>query len=163
MSWLHHLFTHMPLALAPLAALYLVLAKMRANERDAGWARLTLYLAALSAVASAVTGLGSAEHLLESGVDAQKVALHRNASLVASAALIGTALHAYLSSRRHPRVTNSELALTVLANVALVVGGHFGGELLHPGMAPWSTGKHVHVVDEQRPTAPPAGPAPHAH
>ena len=42
-------------------------------------------------------------------------------------------------------------ALTVLAAGIVAVGAHAGGEMLHPGLAPWSKERHTH------------GPAGHAH
>ena len=78
MPWLHHILNHFPIALAQVAAIALVVARLRTGEPLATASRWLVYLSALSALPVAATGLLSAGHVVEMGGDAAKIALHRD-------------------------------------------------------------------------------------
>lgn len=151
MAWLHHLFLHFPLTLAPLAFLLLFYGRIRHDEPASKMGRLLTYLATLSALLAIATGLASAGHFVEGGGDAGTVELHRNLAIGAAAALLLAS--AWLLRGRAQPGTLARFALVMLAtSTALVLAaGHFGGEMLHPGMLPWSGHAHMHGA---RPTQP---------
>ncbi len=151
MAWLHHLFLHFPLTLAPLAFLLLFYGRIRHDEPASKVGRLLTYLATLSALLAIATGLASAGHFVEGGGDAGTVELHRNLAIGAAAALLLAS--AWLLRGRAQPGTLARFALVMLAtSTALVLAaGHFGGEMLHPGMLPWSGHAHMHGP---RPTQP---------
>ena len=148
MPYLHHVVIHFPVALSLIGALATLIAWFR---RDAFWTdaqRRLAYVTALAAIVAIMTGLLSAAHLLEDGAVADAVVLfHRNIALGGTGLAVLTALVAFVGHRQ----SSAGLALasqlgTLVA--AAVIGGaaHFGGDMLHPGMAPWSDKPHSHGV-----------------
>lgn len=152
MPYAHHLFLHFPIALGMVAALFAALAWARPDPRWTTMARSLAYLTLGAAVAAATTGLLSADHLLEDGADASKIELHRNLALAGVGAwAVAVALtwrasraQAIAESGKSAASDKMAYAATVLAAGVVGLGAHFGGELVHPGMAPWSTEAHSH-------------------
>ena len=149
MGWLHHVVLHFPLALAPLGTLYMLwsFARREKSSVAATAARWTIYFGALSACITAATGLAAAPHLKEAGIHGPALELHRNVSLAAALVLVGAASYSFRCASRRSTIRLPEVAASCLGSVAVMIAGHFGGELLHPGMAPWSAAPHVHQID----------------
>ena len=152
MPYAHHLLLHFPIALGMVAALFAALAWARPDPRWTAMARALVYLTLGSAVAAATTGLLSAGHLLEEGADASNIELHRNLALAGvgawavAVALTWRAARAQATAASGTSAASDKLAYaaTVLAAGVVGLGAHFGGELVHPGMAPWSKEPHSH-------------------
>lgn len=90
-------------------------------------------------------GLLAAGHFVESGSDAGAIALHRNVALVATALLVAAAPVSWRTSRPDGRATSRIASLlSTLGAVVASGAGHFGGEVLHPGMTPSSNRPHAH-------------------
>jgi len=158
--YLHHLVTHFPIALSAVAALFVVIGWVRPNESWRAVGQLLTFLAAASGVVAIATGLGSAEHFVEAGGDAQKVALHRTLALGAGALLVLAALFTWRGMRAPGAlVARVGGVLTLVTAAAVNVAAHFGGEMIHPGLTPWSSAPHrhsavttgdAHVHDDER-------------
>lgn len=145
MPYLHHTLIHFPVALSLVAALCALVALVRP---DAFWVdaqrRLT-YATALAASISATTGLLSAGHVIEGGVPEATVALHRNIALAGTGLVVLAALVGFIGYRRDSVGLARASQLGVLVAAAAIGGGaHLGGDMLHPGMAPWSNKPHSH-------------------
>ncbi|MBI3201136.1 MAG: hypothetical protein HYZ29_06290 [Myxococcales bacterium] len=138
MPYLHHLLVQFPIALAWLAAVS-SLAAFRGNERWRWLGQLAAFSAVAVAVLVAATGLLSAAHVIEMGGDPAQIARHRNLALGATGVLAVSALSMRFSKRAAPAIVAA-----VLAVAAVSVAAHFGGEMLHPGLAPWSAARHHH-------------------
>lgn len=138
MPYLHHLLVHFPVAFSLAAAIGALLA-MRAEERWGWLGRIAAIAAVAAAVLTAVTGLLSAGHVIEMGGDAGQIARHRNLALGATGLLAVSVLVMRFSKRRALGVTSA-----VIAAAAVGVAAHFGGDMLHPGLAPWSEAPHHH-------------------
>lgn len=145
MAYLHHVLIHFPVALGAVAALFVVLSWLRPAGPWGATARALAYLAALGAIAAAVTGLVAASHVAEMGGDADAVRRHRNVALPAAIALVIAALVTW-GTVRAPSGRAAKVAgvLSILAAVAVGYGAHLGGDMLHPGLAPWSDAEHRH-------------------
>jgi uncharacterized membrane protein len=148
MPYLHHVIIHFPVALSLVGALTVLIAWLRG---DAFWTdaqrRLT-YATALAAIVAITTGLLSADHLLEDGAVPRAVVLfHRNVALAGTALIVLSALVA-LEGRRRDSVGAARASQIGALLAAAVIGGagHLGGDMLHPGMAPWSDRPHSHGV-----------------
>ncbi len=146
MPYAHHILVHFPIALGLLAAACAALAGVRPSPSHDEAARFIGYLAAVAAVFASVAGLLSAGHLLSEGVvDSALVSRHRNVALVATMVFVASAgLGAIGHRRSSARVTLTARIGTILAAAIVAAAGHFGGEMLHPGMAPWSDAAHGH-------------------
>jgi uncharacterized membrane protein len=153
MPYVHHLAIHFPIALASLAAALAMYAWVRKATEWERVAAIVAQLGALSAVVAAVTGLLSASHIIEGGVAPAVVELHRNVALAGTGLLILAALASYVAARSAKRAESegrsgspARLAgvLMLIAATAVGAGAHLGGEMLHPGMAPWSNKPHSH-------------------
>ena len=143
--YLHHLVGHFPIALSAVAALFVVIGWVRPTDSWRAAGQLLTVLAAASGVVAIATGLGSAEHFVEAGGDAQKVALHRNLALGAGALLVLAALFTWRGVRAPGAlVARVGGVLTLVTAAAVSVAAHFGGEMIHPGLAPWSSAPHRH-------------------
>lgn len=146
MAWLHHLFLHFPIALSAAAALFVVIGWVR--RRDESWqaaSRLTAYLSAGSGVLAIATGLASAAHFVEGGGDAAQVAFHRNLALAAGALLLLAAALTWRGTRAPQALAaRAGSVVTLVVAAAVSLASHFGGEMLHPGLAPWAEGPHHH-------------------
>lgn len=144
MPYLHHVAIHFPIALTMLAALCAGLAQVGVGSMSRDARRWLAYLAAASALVAITSGLLSASHV-GGEIDDIKVARHRNVALLATALSVTTAILGWVGHRRSSGalVRTSEIGSIV---VAAVVGlaGHLGGDMLHPGLAPWSTEAHSH-------------------
>jgi uncharacterized membrane protein len=153
MPYIHHLATHFPIALASLAAALSIYAWVRKSTEWERVAAIIAQLGALSALVAAVTGLLSASHIIEGGVAPAIVELHRNVALAGTGLLIVAAIASYVAVRASKRAESEGRsgsparlagALMLIAATAVGAGAHFGGEMLHPGMAPWSNKPHSH-------------------
>jgi uncharacterized membrane protein len=145
MAYLHHVLLHFPVALSVTAALFVVLSWFRPSGSWAETARWVLYLAALAAVATAITGLVAASHVVDLGGDADAVRRHRSVALPAAIALVVAAVVTWATKGAKERPGAKVAgALTLGAAVAVGAGAHFGGDMLHPGLAPWSNEAHHH-------------------
>lgn len=166
MPWLHHVFLHFPIALSAAAALFIVISWVR--RRDESWqaaSRLMTYLAAAAGVLTITTGLASAAHFVDDGGDAGRVSVHRSLALTASALLLLAAALRWRGARAHQSgVACVGSAVTLVAAAAVSLAAHFGGELLHPGLAPWAKAPHRHGQGARRGVAiHDNGEAPHGH
>lgn len=145
MAYLHHTLIHFPIAFTLLAALLVVVTLLRPKAVAPAAARLVAHLAALAAVAALITGLLSAAHAIDGGLDAAKVALHRNLAIAATIITVAAALLAWRGARSDtgplPKIG---AAVGMIAALAVTLAAHFGGDMVHPGLAPWSTGGHSH-------------------
>lgn len=148
MAYAHHLLIYFPVAFGLLGALCVVLGWWRRDDDLWTVARRRLsYLAALAALLAIATGLLSADHLIEGGVPEATVARHRNVALVAGGLFVLVAIAGWLGHRRDSPALGRLAELATLAAAAVVGGAaHFGGDMLHPGMAPWSDATHSHGV-----------------
>lgn len=152
MPYLHHVAIHFPIALAMLAALGSIVAWIRGDWfRDAR--RLLSYLVTLSALVAATSGLLSAAHVAGE-IEDSKVARHRNVALTAASIAILTGLLGFVGARKRSSalVRTSEVGSIVTA-AAIGLAGHFGGDMLHPGLTPWSTEPHSHGMKHEHSTA----------
>lgn len=145
MAYLHHVLIHFPIALSFAAAVYVVLSWMRPQGAWASSARLAAYFAAGGAIVSAATGLLSAGHVIESGVPAAVVAVHRNLALGATALLVLSAVLVRVGAGKGRDVLGKIGAgVGLVGAIVVTTAAHYGGDMLHPGMAPWSGEKHSH-------------------
>jgi len=151
--YLHHLLLPFPIVLA-LVTLASRLAALRGDERWAWLSRTAALAAAGAAALAAASGLLSADHVIEMGGDPAQIARHRNLALGATAFLAIAALLIGASKRRARGVIGAAIAA-----VAVTVAAHFGGDMLHPGLAPWSDAPHHHGPSPAKSHAPPAPPA----
>lgn len=145
MAYVHHLVIHFPIAFATLAALLAIYGLIRSSNEWVRAASALTYVTALVGFVAAASGLLSADHFVEGGGDASAVALHRNLALGATAVLIVAAVVSWRASRPGaPQGSRVAGGISILGAVAVSAAGHFGGEVLHPGMAPWSSKPHGH-------------------
>lgn len=145
MAYVHHLIIHFPIAFATLAALLAVYGLIRSSNEWVRAASVLTMLTALVAFAAAASGLVAAGHFVEGGGDANAVALHRNLALGATALLVSAAVISWRTTRAGaPSGSRAAGAVSILGAVVISAAGHFGGELLHAGMAPWSARPHTH-------------------
>lgn len=167
MPWLHHTVIHIVIGLsvfAPLLAIW-------RSRGDGAWTpdmRAASYAAAVAAMFAVGTGLASASHVVTSGLDASRVELHRNAAIPAAILVVATAVLAGRNARRStPRADRVTTLLAILAAVMVSMAAHLGGDMLHPGLAPWSHERHMHGHDHDHDpsTAPSAmhPEEPHSH
>lgn len=152
MPYLHHVAIHFPIALGMLAALACVLGWIRGGWFRDG-RRLLSYLVAFAAVVAVTSGLLSASHVVGE-IDVASVARHRNVALIAASIASLTALIGFVGARRArgPLVKTSEIG-SLLTATALGLAGHFGGDMLHPGLTPWSTEPHSHGMKHEHAAA----------
>lgn len=152
MPYLHHVAIHFPIALGMLAALACVLGWIRGGWFRDG-RRLLSYLVALAAIVAVTSGLLSASHVVGE-IDAAKVARHRGVALIAASVAILTALLGFIGARRGsgPLVKASEIG-GLLTATALGFAGHVGGDMVHPGLTPWSTELHSHGMKHEHAVA----------
>ncbi len=159
MPWLHHILNHFPIAVSALAAVALVIAWVRPGDAIARASRWTVYLTAASAILASGTGLFSAGHVIEMGAEPASVELHRNLALGGTLLSVLAAASMWIDAkRRHRGAATLALIASVGATGAIAVAGHLGGDMLHPGLAPWSNEPHHHGPAE---AADPGGG--HAH
>lgn len=153
--YLHHLLVHLPIALSLGAAVISAVA-LRGDDRWSWLARLTTASAALLAIVTAATGLLSAGHVIEMGGDPALIAKHRNLALGSTGLMLLAAAAVWLGAGR--RV--SGVIATGLAAAATATAAHFGGDMLHPGLSPWSAKPHHHgpFSVASHPRAAPAAP-----
>ncbi|MBS2012581.1 MAG: hypothetical protein JST00_06835 [Deltaproteobacteria bacterium] len=144
MAYVHHLVIHFPIAFVSLAALVALVAVVRRDPARGREAAALLALATLAAVVAAGSGLLSAGHFIDGGGDAGKVALHRNLALGAAALTLVASVFAWRASRTGSGPSAVVAAASVVAAVVVSVGAHLGGDLVHPGLAPWSAQPHSH-------------------
>ena len=145
MAYVHHLAIHFPIAFATLAALLALYGLVTASTAWVRAASALTYLTALAAVVAAASGLLSAGHFVEGGGDGGAVALHRNVALGSTAVLLVAALLSWRATRAGAGAeSRGAAAASILGAVVISGAGHFGGEMLHPGMAPWSGKAHSH-------------------
>lgn len=150
MPWVHHTVLHFVLGLAFLPPLLGALTWRRDRGEWPRELRLVVYFTALSAIVAAASGLLSAAHVIEGGLDASKVALHRNLGLIAAGTWVAIGGATYLVAGGRVAIPYRGLTVASAIGTALVsLAGHFGGDMLHPGLAPWASAPHSH------------GPAPH--
>lgn len=159
----HHLLVHLPIALTLAAAVVSVVA-LRGGERWSWLARLTTASAAVVAILTAATGMLSAGHVIDMGGDPAQIARHRNLALGSTALMLLACAAVWFGARR--RVLGV-LAVGVAA-AATTVAAHFGADMLHPGLSPWSADPHHHGPfsapkhDHAAATAPTRTPEPSA-
>lgn len=149
MPYVHHTVLHFPISFGILAAA-LALLSVNGNERWGQLYRITTYLAAVTVVLAAASGLLAAPHAIGGGLAKGNVASHRNLGLAGGVLLV---LSTWLAWRAHRRksvvLIRVAAAVSVLAAVVVSAGAHVGGDMLHPGLAPWSKEKHMHgLVDK---------------
>lgn len=145
MAYVHHLVIHFPIAFATLSGLLAVYGLVRSSNEWVRAASVLTYLTALVAFVAAASGLLAAGHFVEGGGDASAVALHRNLALGATAVLLIAAVVSWRASRPGaPPGSRVAGGISILGAVVVSAAGHFGGEVLHPGMAPWSARPHTH-------------------
>lgn len=145
MAYVHHLVIHFPIAFAALAALLALYGLFSASTAWVRAASAVTYLTAVAAVVAAASGLLSAGHFVEGGGDAAAVAFHRNLALGATVVLAAAGAFSWNASRRDAGAKSRVAGVaSILGAVAISGAGHFGGEMLHPGMAPWSNKAHSH-------------------
>lgn len=153
MSWLHHVLNHLPIAFSALAATLLVIAWARPGETLAVASRGVVHLAAASAVVTSVTGLLSAGHVVETGVDPASVDLHRIVALGGTLLAVIASGLIWIGAKQGRRgaaapliakIARARSLMAILAAGAIGIAGHFGGDMLHPGLAPWSSEPHHH-------------------
>jgi len=147
MPWLHHLFLHFPIALSAAAALFVLIGWVRRG--DESWqaaSRLTAYLAAVTGVLAIATGLASAVHFVEGGGEGAQVERHRNLALTAGAMLLLGATLTWRGTRAPGSfAARAGSVVTLVVAAAVSLAAHFGGEMLHPGLAPWAEAPHSHA------------------
>ena len=139
-TWIHHTILHFPIALLTTAALAHVLALV---HRWHGW-RITggvaLLLGTAAAIVAVISGVLAQERALAGGIPAAVINLHLTAAIIASSLAVATVVvWIAFAARRRLSVTGPAAlvaALTVVAAGAVAVAGHFGGSMLHPGIAP---------------------------
>lgn len=94
---------------------------------------------------AAATGLLSAGHVIEGGVPAATVELHRNVAIAGVALLLFSAVAAMLGNRRGLEALARTAEIVALLAAAVVgAAAHLGGDMLHHGMGPWSAKPHSH-------------------
>lgn len=145
MGWLHHLVLHFPISLAPIGLLLMFFGRVRRDELTSKLGPLLTYLATAFAVLAIATGLASAGHFAEAGGETAMLEIHRNLAIGAGASLVVTS--AWMVRRRaEPSgfVPSALLLMLVVSTVLVLAAAHFGGEMLHPGMLPWSGHAHTH-------------------
>ncbi|MBK7580153.1 MAG: hypothetical protein IPI67_08120 [Myxococcales bacterium] len=142
MAYIHHLVVHFAISLAVIAAPCWLIAWRRQGDWLPAARGLALAAAAASVIAAA-SGLLSASHVIEMGGDPERIAIHRNLALGGAAVMLLTAVLSFLDSRRDAKRWLT-VAASVLAATGLSVGAHFGADMLHPGLAPWSREPHHH-------------------
>ncbi len=145
MPYLHHVVLHFPIALTIASAFVHTVAWIRKDDTAFALGRVLVYLAAVSALVAASSGLLSADHVVELGGDARAIARHRNAALAFTAMVVVAAGASYAWQRRSgPYLGVAAHALPVVAAGLVGLAAHFGGDMLHPGIAPWSSAAHRH-------------------
>lgn len=145
MPFVHHTILHFVLGLAFLPPLLGAVAWRRNGGVWSLELRLIVYMIALTAVIAAGSGLLSAEHVIEGGMDASRVALHRNFALAATALWLLIAAGTLWAARRDDGRRYRTLTVVAAVGTASVsIAGHFGGDMLHPGLAPWAQAPHHH-------------------
>ncbi len=146
MPYLHHIFLHFPIALSAAAALFAIFGWVpRGGAQWQAASRLTTYLAAATAALAIASGLASAAHFIDEGGAPSQVALHRNLALTAGTLLLLGAALVWRGTRAPGSfAARASAVLTVVAAAGVSIAAHFGGEMLHPGLAPWSHQPHHH-------------------
>ncbi|MBK7583236.1 MAG: hypothetical protein IPI67_23945 [Myxococcales bacterium] len=142
MAYLHHLVIHFAIALAIVG----VPCWLIAWRKQGSWlpaARGLAYTAAAASVVAAASGLLSAAHVIEMGGDPERIATHRNLALVAAGIMVVAASLVW-RQERHSGKRWLVTGVFSLAAVSLAVASHFGADMLHPGLAPWSNVPHHH-------------------
>lgn len=158
MAYIHHLVVHFAISLAVIAAPCWLIAWRRQGDWLPAARGLALAAAAASVIAAA-SGLLSASHVIEMGGDPERIAIHRNLALGGAAVMLVTSVLSFLDSRRDAKRWLTVVA-SVLAATGLSVAAHFGADMLHPGLAPWSREPHHHGPSTQAQHAhPDEGPA----
>lgn len=147
MAYIHHLVVHFAISLAIVAAPCWLIAWRRQGDWLPAARGLALAAAAASVIAAA-SGLLSASHVIEMGGDPERIAIHRNLALGGAAVMLVTAVLSFLDSRRDAKRWLTVVA-SVLAATGLSVAAHFGADMLHPGLAPWSREPHHHGPSAQ--------------
>ncbi len=145
MPYVHHTVLHFAIGLAFLPPLLGVLAWRRDHGAWRLELRLVVYLIVAVAIVASASGLLSAGHVIASGMSANKVELHRNLALGATAAwcLLGAAT--WYAARGGAPGSYKKLTVASAAAAGFVsLAAHFGGDMLHPGLAPWATAPHSH-------------------
>jgi uncharacterized membrane protein len=137
--YLHHVLIHFPIAFGLAAAVCSVMA-LRSDERWWWGERLAANAAAALALTAVVSGLLSAGHVIEMGGDPAQIATHRNVGLGATGLMLAAVVARWLGPKRRLLA----VIVSVLAVAATAVAAHLGGDMLHPGLAPWSAAPHHH-------------------
>ncbi len=145
MPYVHHTVLHFVLGLAILPPIFGALAWRRG---DGAWSlelRLVMYLIVAFAMVTSTSGLFSAGHVIAGGMAAAKVELHRNLALGATVvwALLGGATW-WVARTGDPRNYKRLTVASAGAAAFVSFAAHFGGDMLHPGLAPWASAPHSH-------------------
>lgn len=133
-AWLgrfHPVVVHFPIALSFLAALAVIVGRLRHSEPFRQTARIAIHGAAISAVPAVLLGWFAAAAAPHPGLDAV-LAWHRWLGTAAGAGLMAVALCTELAHRQIDRSRWTWLIVIGCVLMALVVGlvGHLGGVLV---------------------------------
>ncbi len=155
-AYLHHVLVHFPIALGLLAAVMAVVNRRRGTDSiDRHW-RIVLQAVAGATVLAVVAGLLAAPHAEEAGLPLDKLFWHRLFGIAAGVSFVLAAIFVTFERlRRVRRAMTLARVLTVVGAVSAGFAGHIGGDMLHPGLAPWSREPHMHTLAIPSPTSAP--------
>lgn len=155
-AYLHHVLVHFPIALGLLAAAMAVIGWRRCNDSfDRHW-RIVVQVVAAMTVLAIAAGLLAAPHAEEAGLPLDKLFWHLLFGIAAGVSFVlAAAVVTFERLRQVPRAVTLARMLTVIGAAAAGFAGHMGGDMLHPGMAPWSNEPHVHTLGGPSPTSAP--------
>lgn len=153
-AYFHHVLVHFPVALGLLAAAMAVVGWRRRNDTFDRYWRIVLQVVVAATVLAVVAGLLAAPHAEEAGLPLDKLFWHRLFGIAAGASFfLAAAVATFERLRRVPRAMTMARVLVVVGALSAGLAGHTGGDMLHPGMAPWSNEPHVHTHGIPSPTS----------
>ena len=124
---MHPALVHLPIALLPLAVGADVFGSMTDNDSLLSFGQKAIGVAAVGAVASAVTGLIAGEEVNVEGVSEEMLITHRNLNFIATVVATGMAL--WRSKHRKPNA--AYLGVGAVGVGVLAYTAYLGGKLVY--------------------------------
>lgn len=144
--YLHHIFIHFPIGLIVASGLIAMVSFLKRSSTLDWVVTIILALGVSFGIAAAITGLLSADHLIEEGqATVGQVSAHRNAAILSLVlALMGVvSLIFHLRNSTRGWLRTIGLILAILAGIAVTFAGDRGGKMIHPSLGLFST-EHSH-------------------